>query len=40
MHLLLALLCASFLMSCAPKEQKKNTNINLERAQQTLDSLS
>lgn len=38
MHLLLPLLCVSSLTSCAPKEQI-STNINLERARQTLDSL-
>lgn len=38
LNFLLNLLCASSLTSCAPKEQT-SININLERAQQTLDSL-
>lgn len=38
MRIIETVLCAAFLTGCAPKGNS-NPNINLERAQQTLDSL-
>lgn len=38
MHIIKTFLCIAILIGCTPKKQS-NPNINLERAQQTLDSL-